>query len=107
MSKRYRRSKLDAYAHLVGRIPDRDVARMAGITPDGVRMYRQRHQIACHGDFKRRVAQLREDAPKRASTATERAYLADVGGRSVVAAARKVPQAARLELLGDVLEVRQ
>ena len=43
--RRFRRSKLDQYAHLVGKIPDREVAAMAGITPDGVRMYRQRHAI--------------------------------------------------------------
>jgi len=51
--RRFRRSKLDAYAHIVGRVPDREVAAMAGITPDGVRMYRQRHKIPAYSSFKR------------------------------------------------------
>jgi len=62
--QRYRRSKLDAYAHLVGRIPDREVASMAGITPDGVRMYRQRHKIPAYSNFKRTLkAPARKPAP--------------------------------------------
>jgi len=43
--ERKRRSKLEPYAHLIGKLSDREVATMAGITPDGVRMYRQRHDI--------------------------------------------------------------
>jgi hypothetical protein len=43
--ERRRRSKLDPYVHLVGKLSDREVASMAGMTPDGVRMYRQRHDI--------------------------------------------------------------
>ncbi len=43
--ERRRRSKLDPYVHLLGKLPDREVAAMAGMTPDGVRMYRQRHNI--------------------------------------------------------------
>ena len=54
--RRFRRSKLDGYAHLVGRVPDREVAAMAGITPDGVRMYRQRHKIPAYSSFKRSLA---------------------------------------------------
>lgn len=42
---RRRRSKLEAYEHLVGRMADKEVAQLAGMTPDGVRMYRQRHGI--------------------------------------------------------------
>lgn len=44
-SERKRRSKLEPYRHLVGKLSDREVASMAGITADGVRMYRQRHDI--------------------------------------------------------------
>ena len=43
--KKFRRSKLDPYSHLIGKLPDREVADMAGTTPDGVRMYRLRHGI--------------------------------------------------------------
>ena len=43
--ERRRRSKLDPYRHLIGKLSDREVASMAGITADGVRMYRQRHAI--------------------------------------------------------------
>ncbi len=51
--RRFRRSKLDQFAHLVGKIPDREVAAMAGITPDGVRMYRQRHAIPSVSSFRK------------------------------------------------------
>ena len=43
--RRNRPSKLDPYKQLLGRVSDREVARLAGVTPDAVRMYRQRHAI--------------------------------------------------------------
>lgn len=108
---RYRRSKLDDYAHLVGRIPDREVARMAGITPDGVRMYRQRHKIPSHGAFKRSLEpDLKElRRPKPAQRAGLRAYRVDAGiilAADIVEAARRASGTTRMELLGDVLEVK-
>jgi hypothetical protein len=51
--RRKRRSKLDPYKHLLGRVSDREVARLAGMTPDGVRMYRQRHAIPAASTRKR------------------------------------------------------
>ena len=51
--ERRRRSKLDPYVHLVGKLSDREVASMAGITPDGVRMYRQRHNIPAERSLRR------------------------------------------------------
>lgn len=41
-----RASKLDGFLHLVGRLPDREVAERAGMTTENVRMYRQRRGIA-------------------------------------------------------------
>jgi hypothetical protein len=42
---RHRRSKLDAYAHLVGTLSDAEVALLADVTSEGVRQYRRRHGI--------------------------------------------------------------
>lgn len=42
---RGRRSALDPYADLLGVVADQDVARMAGVTPENVRTYRQRRGI--------------------------------------------------------------
>lgn len=40
-----RLSKLDDYMDLVGTLPDREVATMAGVTPENVRAFRRRHNI--------------------------------------------------------------
>lgn len=40
-----RSSKLDHYMDLVGTLPDREVATMAGVTPENVRAFRRRHDI--------------------------------------------------------------
>jgi len=40
-----RSSKLDSYMDLVGTLPDREVATMAGVTPENVRAFRRRHNI--------------------------------------------------------------
>lgn len=45
---RGRRSKLDAWVHLLGREPDSEVARKAGVTQENVRTYRLRRGIAAH-----------------------------------------------------------
>lgn len=38
-------SRLDALVHLLGTLPDREVALQAGVSPENVRMYRQRRGI--------------------------------------------------------------
>ncbi len=43
---RRRTSKLDPYRDQLGRIPDREVAELAGVTAENVRSYRRRHSIA-------------------------------------------------------------
>ena len=40
-----RRSRLEAFKEVLGRIPDREVAERAGLTTEAVRIYRQRHGI--------------------------------------------------------------
>ncbi|MFN7146225.1 MAG: hypothetical protein ACK4YP_20805, partial [Myxococcota bacterium] len=42
---RGRRSALEAYAEMLGKVPDADVARLAGVTAENVRTYRQRRNI--------------------------------------------------------------
>lgn len=44
-SPQRRSSKLDSYMDLVGTLPDREVATMAGVTPENVRAFRRRHNI--------------------------------------------------------------
>ncbi len=44
--KRAKPSKLDAYVALLGTMPDRAVAERVGVSPENVRMYRQRRGIA-------------------------------------------------------------
>lgn len=39
------RSKLDAYRDVIGKLPDAEVAAMANVTAEGVRIYRRRHEI--------------------------------------------------------------
>ena len=43
--KRKRRSKLDPYRAQIGKVADREIAEQAGVSPDAVRMFRQRHKI--------------------------------------------------------------
>jgi len=59
---RGRRSALDPYANLLGAMPDQDIARMAGVTPENVRTYRQRRGISAHASA--------PDAPGAASPGT-------------------------------------
>lgn len=42
----FRRGKLDAFAYLMGTMPDADVARLAGSSVAGVKAHRARHGIA-------------------------------------------------------------
>lgn len=42
---RGRRSALEAYSEMLGKIPDADIARLAGVTAENVRTYRQRRNI--------------------------------------------------------------
>lgn len=44
-ARRPRASKIEPFRELVGQRPDREVAEMAGVTPEAVRMYRRRHGI--------------------------------------------------------------
>jgi hypothetical protein len=43
--RKERASKLDPYKHLLGEVPDRMVASMAGVSPENVRAYRKRRSI--------------------------------------------------------------
>ncbi len=57
---RHRRSKLDAYAHLVGTLSDSEVALLADVSSEGVRQYRRRHGIPAAGT---RVAEVEAATP--------------------------------------------
>jgi len=42
---RPRASRLDPFAHMLGEVPDQELAQRAGVTPENVRSYRQRRGI--------------------------------------------------------------
>ncbi|MDP2314025.1 MAG: hypothetical protein Q8P41_14065 [Pseudomonadota bacterium] len=66
-----RGSKIDAFAHLAGVLPDAEVARMAGTTPTGVRLFRRRRGIpAAVQKAGRRVESATVQAAEPAVTAT-------------------------------------
>jgi hypothetical protein len=44
-----RKSRIDAFAHLVGQFPDRVVAEKAGVSLNAVRNWRMRHNVAASG----------------------------------------------------------
>jgi hypothetical protein len=44
-----RKSRIDAFAHLVGQFPDRVVAEKAGVSLNAVRNWRMRHGVAASG----------------------------------------------------------
>ena len=66
---RRRRSKIDAYRDEVGKIPDADIAEKAGVSVEGVRMYRRRHGIALEPSARRRRGSSRKDAANAAAAA--------------------------------------
>lgn len=51
---RRRRSKIDAFRSQVGKIPDQVIAEKAGVSVEGVRMYRRRHSIVLEPGARRR-----------------------------------------------------
>lgn len=86
---RGRRSALDPYADLLGKVPDGEIARMAGVTPENVRTYRARRGISANwqGRGKDEAAPVAASAPAAAapvaafapgSSAGRTAYLVNV-----------------------------
>ena len=112
-----RRSKLDPYLHLVGKVPDREVAERAGMTPDGVRMYRQRHGIPSYRSLKKRLKIVQPAAASESGARTAFRVLVESDGvtEACVLVASDIAEAAReaqkrakgtvvgLEYLGRVL----
>ena len=45
-TRRARKSKLDPFRDEVGKLPDKVLAEKAGVSVEGVRMYRKRHSIS-------------------------------------------------------------
>ncbi len=74
-----RGSKMDPFVHLVGVLTDAEVAKLAGVTPTGVRLFRRRHKIP--------VAPVTAHAPRR--SAAEKAI-----ARAVPVSAPRAPSVA-------------
>ncbi|MEL6343861.1 MAG: hypothetical protein AAFV53_12060 [Myxococcota bacterium] len=70
---RRRRSKIDAFRDEVGKIPDAIIAEKAGVSVEGVRMYRRRHDIALEPSARRRRGSRKrtEDTEVAAPVAAE------------------------------------
>ena len=65
-TKRARKSKLDPFRDEVGKLPDKVLAEKAGVSVEGVRMYRKRHNIALEPS-------ARQPRGRKAKTATPKA----------------------------------
>ncbi|MDP2307352.1 MAG: hypothetical protein Q8P18_15105 [Pseudomonadota bacterium] len=87
---RHRRSKLDAHAHLVGKLSDAEVALLANVSSEGVRQYRRRHGIIAAGSR----APGDESAPVTSAVAAPIAVVAPVAPVARVAPAAVVAPAA-------------
>ena len=61
--RKKRRSKLDPYLHQVGKVPDREIAEKAGVSPDAVRMFRQRHKIPSYRAYLKSQGPVPKPAP--------------------------------------------
>lgn len=73
---RRRRSKIDAFRDQVGLIPDLEIAKMAGVSVEGVRMYRRRHAIALEPSARRRRRRKPSAAAASAAAASAAAAAA-------------------------------
>ena len=73
---RRRRSKIDAYRDQVGKIPDLEIAEKAGVSVEGVRMYRRRHGIALEPSARRRRRRKPNAAAASAAAASAAAAAA-------------------------------
>ena len=62
--RRKRRSKLDPYRAQIGKVADRVIAEQAGVSPDAVRMFRQRHIIPSLRAYRKSQAHALESAPQ-------------------------------------------
>ncbi len=84
-----RASRLDAFRHLIGKVPDREVAELTGMTTENVRMFRQRRGIQ---------AEWRAPAAAPAAKDTAKAPKASATPAKVEAAPAKVePKPAKVE----------
>lgn len=62
-----RRSRLEPYRQLLGKVPDQEVATLAGVTPEGVRIYRKRKGIPM--EARAELSEPRRASPRVPSTA--------------------------------------
>ncbi len=100
-SPRRRRSKIDVYRDQVGQIPDQEIADLAGVSVEGVRMYRRRHGISLEGNARRRrgsasdaVASAAAPAPAAAPAAPTTPTPPPAAGGPAAAAAAAAATAA-------------
>lgn len=125
-ARRAKASRLESFAHLLGRLPDREVALQAGVSPENVRMYRQRRGIVAEwreGEgpptrVELALAKVEADLGRlpdvviAARVGVSRSAVTQYRARHGIAAGRKEPDpavqtaAARLEPVGFEVTVR-
>lgn len=84
-----RRSRLDPYFDLLGKIPDAEVAEKAGVTAENVRAYRSRHGIKA--EYRVRRGRKRKDAPAPAPAPAPTAAAAPVAPPAPAPAVAAIP----------------
>jgi hypothetical protein len=72
-ARRKRRSKLDPFLAQIGKSPDREIALLAGVSADAVRMYRQRHKIPSFRAYSKKLAALSPRPPSQPERPPQRA----------------------------------
>lgn len=75
--RRARSSRLDRYRHLVGRLADTDVARIAGCTSTNVSIYRRKHNIPVDHSPVEPPAEASPGRPEIAQKAEHQLYTVD------------------------------
>lgn len=60
-----RKSKISPFRAQVGKVPDREIAELAGVTPEAVRMFRRRHDIALEVERAPAAAPAAPKVPRR------------------------------------------
>lgn len=94
-TRRVRKSKLDPYREEVGKLPDKVLAEKAGVSIEGVRMYRKRHGIALEPSARQPRGRKAKKAPAAATAVV-----------ATAAAPKRRKRRSKLDPFRDALGVR-
>ncbi|MBM4389479.1 MAG: hypothetical protein FJ090_00015 [Deltaproteobacteria bacterium] len=101
-----RKSKLDPYVHLLGKLPDAEIATRAGVTTENVRAYRSRRGInPSKPNAPAKAAPVAPAAPARVETKAARAHAASAPAAAARVTAGGKPSAFTVTADGKAGEV--